>query len=72
MQANYIHISRDMVPLKQASRELGRNYRSVYHHFEAGRLHVVQRVGRQLLVKVDELELVLNTIETLKQKRMEG
>lgn len=70
MQTNYIHVSRDMVPLKTASRELGRNYRAVYHQFEEGRLNaVVQRVGKQLLVKTDELAMVLSTIEALKQKR---
>lgn len=68
MQGTYI--SSDMVPLRQATLELGRSYRSVYHYYTHGKLNpVVQRVGKQLLVKTEELAVVLEIIEAVQAKR---
>lgn len=56
-----------VVTLKEASRILGRNYKTVFYHFKQGRIPA-ERVGGVWLVKAEDVAQALDTWQSPKAR----
>jgi len=57
----------EVVPIREAARLLGRNYKTVYYHFSQGRIPAT-RAGGVWLVKVDDVKAAVEAWQSPKAR----